>query len=109
MRLEIQKIIKIGYILIFCSLNLFATIYQVKNARASEEIGIWSKNKGIKIDAAVIFPHIGVFSHHDPKSKIKVTVSPQSNDTILFKRVVKIVDFNLREYFVVKTTNFPEN
>ena len=50
----------------------------------------------------VEFMHVGIFSHHDPKSKITVTMNPKPNDKILFSRAVKIFNYPLREYFVVQ-------
>jgi hypothetical protein len=102
LRLEIHRVVQAGYVLILCGLNLFATLYQVQNARASAEIAAWSQSKDIQINSAEIFPHVGIFSHHDPKSKITVTMTPQPNDKILFSRAVKILNYPLREYFVVQ-------
>ena len=102
LRLEIRRVVQVGYVFILCGLNLFATIYQVQNARASAEIAAWSQSKDIQINSAVIYPHVGIFSHHDPKSKITVTMNPKPNDKILFSRAVKILNYPLREYFVVQ-------
>ena len=102
LHLEINRVVQIGYVLILCFLNLFTTLYQVQNARASSEIVIWSQSKDIQINSAVIYTHVGIFSHHDPKSKIIVTMDPQPNDKILFSRAVKIFNYPLREYFVVQ-------
>ena len=102
LRLEIHRVVQVGYVLIFCGLNLFTTLYQVQNARASAEIAAWSQSKDIQINSAVIYPHVGIFSHHDPKSKITVTMNPKPNDKILFNRAVKILNYPLREYFVVQ-------
>jgi hypothetical protein len=102
LRLEIHRVVQVGYVLILCGLNLFATLYQIQNARASAEIAAWSQSKDIQINSAVIYPHVGIFSHHDPKSKITVTMYPKSNDKILFSRAVKIFNYPLREYFVVQ-------
>ena len=88
--------------LILCGFNLFAILFQVQNSRASSEIAVWSQSKDIQINSAVIYPHIGIFSHHNPKSKITVTMNPQSKEKILFSRVVKIFNYPLREYFVVQ-------
>ncbi|SVA43754.1 uncharacterized protein METZ01_LOCUS96608, partial [marine metagenome] len=102
LRLEIHRVVQVGYVLILCGLNLFTTLYQVQNARASAEIAVWSQSKDIQINSAVIYPHVGIFSHHDPKSKITVTMSPQPKEKILFSRAVKIFNYPLREYFVVQ-------
>ena len=102
LRLEIYRIVQVGYVIILCGLNLFATLYQVQNARASAEIAAWSQSKDIQINSAVIYPHVGIFSHHDPKSKITVTMNPQPKEKILFSRAVKIFNYPLREYFVVQ-------
>ena len=102
LRLEIYRVIQVGNVLILCGLNLFATLYQVQTARASAEIAAWSQSKDIQINSAVIYPHVGIFSHHDPKSKITVTMNPKPNDKILFSRAVKILNYPLREYFVVQ-------
>ena len=102
LRLEIHRIVQVGYVLILCVLNLFTTLYQVQNARASSEIAVWSQSKGIQINSAVIYPHVGIFSHHNPKSKITVTMNPQPKVKILFRRAVKIFNYPLREYFVVQ-------
>jgi hypothetical protein len=102
LRFEIHRVVQVGYVLILCGLNLFATLYQVQNARASAEIVAWSQSKDIQINSAVIYPHVGIFSHHDPKSKITVTMSPQPKEKILFSRAVKIFNYPLREYFVVQ-------
>jgi hypothetical protein len=102
LRLEIHRVVQVGNVLILCVLNLFATLYQVQNARASAEIAAWSQSKDIQINSAVIYPHVGIFSHHDPKSKITVTMNPKPNDKILFSRAVKIFNYPLREYFVVQ-------
>ena len=102
LRLEIHRVVQVGYVLIFCGLNLFTTLYQVQNARASSEIVVWSQSKDIQINSAVIYPHVGIFSHHDPKSKITVTMNPQPKEKILFSRAVKIFNYPLREYFVVQ-------
>jgi hypothetical protein len=102
LRLEIHRVVQVGYVLILCGLNLFATLYQIQNARASAEIAAWSQSKDIQINSAVIYPHVGIFSHHDPKSKITVTMSPQPKEKILFSRAVKIFNYPLREYFVVQ-------
>jgi hypothetical protein len=40
LRLEIHRIVQVGYVLILCVLILYATLYQVQNARASSEIVI---------------------------------------------------------------------
>jgi hypothetical protein len=102
LRLEIYRIVQVGYVIILCGLNLFTTLYQVQNARASAEIAAWSQSKDIKINSAEIFPHVGIFSHHDPKSKITVTMNPKPNDKILFSRAIKILNYPLREYFVIQ-------
>jgi hypothetical protein len=102
LRLEIHLVVQVGYVLILCVLNLFTTLYQVQNARASSEIVIWSQSKDIQINSAVIYPHVGIFSHHNPKSKIRVTMNPQPKEKILFSRAVKIFNYPLREYFVVQ-------
>ena len=91
LRLEIHRVVQVGYVLILCGLNLFATLYQVQNARASSEIVVWSQSKDIQINSAVIYPHVGEFSHHDSKSKIIVTMDPQPNYKILFSRAVKFL------------------
>jgi len=102
LRLEIHRVVQVGYVLILCGLNLFATLYQIQNARASAEIAAWSQSKDIQINSAVIYPHVGIFSHHDPKSKITVTMNPKPNDKILFSRAIKILNYPLREYFVIQ-------
>ena len=102
LRLEIHRVVQVGYVLIFCGLNLFATLYQVQNARASADIAAWSQRKGIQINSGVIYSHVGKFSHHDSKSKITVINESQPNDKILFSRVVKVLNYPLREYFVVQ-------
>ena len=102
LRLEIHRIVQFGYVLILCVLNLFATLYQVQNASASAEIAAWSQSKEIQINLGVIYPHVGIFSHHDPKSNITVTMNPKPSDKILFNRPVKILNYPLREYFVVQ-------
>jgi len=102
LRLEIHRVVQVGYVLILCVLNLFTTLYQVQNARASSEIVIWSQSKDIQINSAVIYTHVGIFSHHNPKSKIRVTMNPQPKEKILFSRAVKIFNYPLREYFVVQ-------
>ena len=101
LRLEINRLVKVCYVLILCGLNLFATMFQVQNASASSEIAEWSKNKNLKLNSGVIYPHVGVYSHHDQESKITVRLKPKTNEKILFSRVVKIFNFRLKEYFVV--------
>ena len=102
LRLEIHRVVQVGYVLILCGLNLFATLYQVQNARASAEIAAWSQSKNIQINSGVTYPHVGIFSHHNRKSKISVTMNPQPKEKILFRRAVKIFNYPLREYFVVQ-------
>ena len=88
--------------LILCGSNLFATLYQVQNARASSEIAVLSQTKDIQINSVIIYPHVGIFSYHNPKSKIKLTMNPQLNEKILFSSAVKNFNYPLREYFVVQ-------
>ena len=76
-------------------------MFQVQNASASSEIAEWSKNKNLKLNSGVIYPHVGLYSHHDQESKITVRLKPKTNEKILFSSVVKIFNFRLKEYFVV--------
>ena len=107
LRFEIHRVVQVGYVFILCGLNLFATLYQVQNARASADIAAWSQSKGIQISSEIIYPHVGKFSHYDPKSKITVKMNPQPNDKILFSRIVKVLSYPLREYFVVQPIDDP--
>jgi len=103
LRLEIHRVVQVGYVLILCGLNLFATLYQIQNARASSEIAAWSQSKDIQINSAVIYPHVGIFSHHDPKSKISVKMNPQPNEKILFSSVVNVFSYPSKRVFYSST------
>ena len=98
---KIHRLIQSGFVLILCMLNIFATLYQVQNSRAARDIVTWSQKKDIKINSGIIFPHVGIFSHHDDNSKISVTMEPKRNEKIIYSSAVKIFDHHLREYFVV--------
>ena len=58
LRFEIHRVVQVGYVFILCGLNLFATLYQVQNARASADIAVWSQSKDIQISSAIIYPHV---------------------------------------------------
>ena len=98
---KFHRLIQSGFVLILCALNLFATLYQVQNSRAARDIVTWSQKKDIKINSGIIFPHVGIFSHHDDNSKISVTMEPKRSEKIIYSSAVKIFDHHLREYFVV--------
>jgi hypothetical protein len=82
--------------------NIFAIIYQVNTATAAEKIAFWSQTNNITIKSNAIYPHTGLFSHHNPSSKIFVSLSAKPENEVLTKQTVSILGYPIKTYYVLQ-------
>lgn len=103
-RIHIHVFYKWGYIFALLIVNIFVTLYQVSNAKASENIIFWAKENNLSINTNVIYPHVGYASNHSWDSDLVVRLHKDINDQIIYESPVSVLNYEIRKYIVVKET-----
>ena len=99
--ISLQRFLWVGYAFTLVVLNLFATLYQINNARASSRMADWAKENNLIIDFGVIHPHIGNNSRHDPSSPYKVVIGSSGSEVIVHEEEVAVLGKRIRIYNLV--------
>ena len=100
--IDLRKILKWGYISILIGVNIFSIIYQINTATAAEKIALWSQTNNITIKSNAIYAHTGLFSNHNPRSKIYVSLSANPENELLTKQPVSILVYTIKTYYVLR-------
>jgi len=99
--ISLQRFLWVGYAFTLVVLNLFATLYQINNARASSRMADWAKENNLIIDFGAIHPHIGNNSRHDPSSPYIVVIGSSGSEVIVHEEEVAVLGKRIRIYNLV--------
>ena len=100
--MKLHSLFKWGYISILLCLAIFTSLYQVANAKASEDVMDWSEENNLTINTNWIYPHVGDSPMHSWDSNLSVQIESKENDEVLFKSPVMILGYEIRKYVVVR-------
>ena len=100
--IDLGEIFKWSYICILIGVNIFAIVYQINTATAAEKIVFWAQTNNIAIKSNAIYPHTGLFSHHNSHSEIYVSLSYNPENELLTKQTVSILGYPIKTYHVLR-------